>query len=211
MGNKKLMTITVTAVALMAAGSTVLASNPRRLAQAEESLRLAAGSKADELASQVSVRSQFAIEADCGGERTAELLELNPDQITGQLIVDTTNSEALLGCSLAGISTRQLLIDGPQTGDIRLTGSGFQNANAHVEVEQNGENVEVTVSATARVGLFRSAISAEAHASRSLTADVQQISTRMIDAYTEAAPIVQQRKALRSSSQVAVEPPQRRW
>lgn len=211
MKDKRLITLTVTAAALTAAGSAALVWNPRRVAQAEEALRLAASQKAEELASQISVRSQFAIEANCGGESTTEILELNPDEITGKLIIDTMNREDFLGCSLAGISTRQLLIDGPKTGDTPLTGAGFQNGSAHVEVKQNGENVEVTVSAAAKAGLFRSAISAEAHAFRSLTGDVQQISTRMIEAYTEAAPAVQQRGTVRPSNQVAADAPQHRW
>lgn len=211
MKSKRLVTLAVTAVALTTAGSAILARNPRRVAQAEESLRLAASQKAEELASQISVRLQFAIEANCGGKSTTEVLELNPDEITGKLIVDTMNSEALLGCSLAGISTQQLLIDGPEGGDMPLTASGFQNGSAHVELKQNGESVEVMVSATAKAGFFRSAISAEAHASRSLTGDIQQISTKMIEAYTEAAPIVQKGEFRRASNQVATDPLQHRW
>ena len=211
MKDKRLITFTLTAAALTAAGSAALVWNPRRVAQAEEALRLAASQKAEELASQISVRSQFAIEANCGGESTTEILELNPDEITGKLIIDTMNREDFLGCSLAGISTQQLLIDGPEGGDMPLTGSDFQNGSAHVELKQNGESVEVVVSATAKAGFFRSAISAEAHASRSLTGDIQQISTKMIEAYTEAAPIVQKGEFRRASNQVAADPLQHRW
>lgn len=209
MGNKKLMAFTVTAVALTAAGAAVIATNPRRVAEAEESLRLATAAKAEELASQVTVKSQFAVEANCGGKKTAKVLELDPDEITGSLIVNTMNDESLTGCTFAGVSTQHLLIQGPETGDIPLTGTGFGLAAAHVEVSDTGEEVEVAVSSAAKVGLFRSAISAEAHASHSLAEDAQRISTGMMQAYTEAAPIIQRQSSQKTITQVVV-PPARR-